>query len=165
MPWSSEWKWKCRRLLNSARTRQGPILGKSRSDAFRVHLNGWQGRSEPRDSPTPGAAPGDFLKSQAGAFANWRSFVKIVPILVVRRSQRLVDFSRNQLAWVGKPGKIGRVASHFILKNDLKRILRAEKKFGAVAQLGERSVRNAEVEGSIPFRSTYPVRTYVERHQ
>ena len=25
---------------------------------------------------------------------------------------------------------------------------------GAVAQLGERSVRNAEVEGSIPFRST-----------
>ena len=27
---------------------------------------------------------------------------------------------------------------------------------GAVAQLGERSVRNAEVEGSIPFRSTRP---------
>ena len=26
--------------------------------------------------------------------------------------------------------------------------------FGAVAQLGERSVRNAEVEGSIPFGST-----------
>jgi hypothetical protein len=26
--------------------------------------------------------------------------------------------------------------------------------YGAVAQLGERSVRNAEVEGSIPFRST-----------
>jgi hypothetical protein len=26
---------------------------------------------------------------------------------------------------------------------------------GAVAQLGERSVRNAEVEGSIPFRSTH----------
>ena len=25
---------------------------------------------------------------------------------------------------------------------------------GAVAQLGERRVRNAEVEGSIPFRST-----------
>ncbi len=25
---------------------------------------------------------------------------------------------------------------------------------GAVAQLGERGVRNAEVEGSIPFRST-----------
>src|SRR3989344_1677049 len=28
---------------------------------------------------------------------------------------------------------------------------------GAVAQLGERCVRNAEVEGSIPFRSTNPV--------
>ena len=27
---------------------------------------------------------------------------------------------------------------------------------GAVAQLGERCVRNAEVEGSIPFRSTIP---------
>ena len=26
--------------------------------------------------------------------------------------------------------------------------------FGAVAQLGERCVRNAEVEGSTPFRST-----------
>lgn len=26
---------------------------------------------------------------------------------------------------------------------------------GAVAQLGERSVRNAEVEGSIPFRSIF----------
>ena len=26
--------------------------------------------------------------------------------------------------------------------------------YGAVAQLGERCVRNAEVEGSIPFRST-----------
>ena len=26
---------------------------------------------------------------------------------------------------------------------------------GAVAQLGERSVRNAEVEGSTPFRSTF----------
>src|SRR3989304_7588708 len=29
-------------------------------------------------------------------------------------------------------------------------------KNGAVAQLGERCVRNAEVEGSIPFRSTNP---------
>ena len=29
-------------------------------------------------------------------------------------------------------------------------------KHGAVAQLGERCVRNAEVEGSIPFRSTNP---------
>ena len=28
-------------------------------------------------------------------------------------------------------------------------------KIGAVAQLGERSVRNAEVEGSIPFGSTF----------
>jgi hypothetical protein len=27
--------------------------------------------------------------------------------------------------------------------------------FGAVAQLGERCVRNAEVEGSTPFRSTF----------
>ena len=27
--------------------------------------------------------------------------------------------------------------------------------FGAVAQLGERSVRNAKVEGSNPFRSTH----------
>jgi hypothetical protein len=27
---------------------------------------------------------------------------------------------------------------------------------GAVAQLGERRVRNAKVEGSIPFRSTIP---------
>ena len=27
---------------------------------------------------------------------------------------------------------------------------------GAVAQLGERRVRNAKVEGSIPFRSTKP---------
>src|SRR5271166_4811057 len=33
-----------------------------------------------------------------------------------------------------------------LVKNDLPT--------GAVAQLGERSVRNAEVEGSIPFRST-----------
>ena len=31
--------------------------------------------------------------------------------------------------------------------------MRADKR-GAVAQLGERCVRNAEVEGSIPFRST-----------
>ncbi len=31
---------------------------------------------------------------------------------------------------------------------------KAGRHFGAVAQLGERSVRNAEVEGSIPFRST-----------
>ena len=29
-----------------------------------------------------------------------------------------------------------------------------KQKFGAVAQLGERSVRNAEVEGSTPFGST-----------
>jgi hypothetical protein len=28
---------------------------------------------------------------------------------------------------------------------------------GAVAQLGERRVRNAKVEGSIPFRSTNPL--------
>jgi hypothetical protein len=28
---------------------------------------------------------------------------------------------------------------------------------GAVAQLGERRVRNAKVEGSIPFRSTIPL--------
>ncbi len=28
-------------------------------------------------------------------------------------------------------------------------------RFGAVAQLGERCVRNAEVEGSTPFRSTF----------
>ena len=28
-------------------------------------------------------------------------------------------------------------------------------RFGAVAQLGERSVRNAKVEGSNPFRSTH----------
>ena len=42
---------------------------------------------------------------------------------------------------------------------------------GAVAQLGERRVRNAKVEGSIPFRSTtlletlYMWRTGCERHQ
>ena len=30
----------------------------------------------------------------------------------------------------------------------------AAEQFGAVAQLGERCVRNAEVEGSTPFRST-----------
>ena len=30
----------------------------------------------------------------------------------------------------------------------------AARRFGAVAQLGERCVRNAEVEGSTPFRST-----------
>lgn len=30
-------------------------------------------------------------------------------------------------------------------------------KHGAVAQLGERCVRNAEVEGSIPFRSTMQI--------
>ena len=35
---------------------------------------------------------------------------------------------------------------------------------GAVAQLGERRVRNAEVEGSIPFRSIgYPVGNLVDR--
>src|SRR5579863_6762254 len=33
----------------------------------------------------------------------------------------------------------------------------AHRVYGAVAQLGERRVRNAKVEGSIPFRSTrYP---------
>ena len=32
----------------------------------------------------------------------------------------------------------------------------AERLLGAVAQLGERGVRNAEVEGSSPFRSTCP---------
>jgi hypothetical protein len=31
---------------------------------------------------------------------------------------------------------------------------------GAVAQLGERRVRNAKVEGSIPFRSTIQIRSY-----
>ena len=31
---------------------------------------------------------------------------------------------------------------------------KAAEQFGAVAQLGERCVRNAEVEGSTPFRST-----------
>ena len=31
---------------------------------------------------------------------------------------------------------------------------------GAVAQLGERRVRNAKVEGSIPFRSTIKSTTY-----
>ena len=36
---------------------------------------------------------------------------------------------------------------------------------GAVAQLGERRVRNAKVEGSIPFRSTiFPVRAGVDDH-
>jgi hypothetical protein len=34
------------------------------------------------------------------------------------------------------------------------RLLYLERLFGAVAQLGERCVRNAEVEGSTPFRST-----------
>src|SRR5580704_4849728 len=34
------------------------------------------------------------------------------------------------------------------------RIRAATKRLGAVAQLGERCVRNAEVEGSTPFRST-----------
>ncbi len=33
---------------------------------------------------------------------------------------------------------------------------------GAVAQLGERSVRNAEVEGSIPFGSTLPLQGTVQ---
>jgi hypothetical protein len=33
--------------------------------------------------------------------------------------------------------------------------------FGGVAQLGERRVRNAKVEGSIPFSSTIPKRPVV----
>ena len=33
-------------------------------------------------------------------------------------------------------------------------MLESRASFGAVAQLGERRVRNAKVEGSIPFRST-----------
>jgi hypothetical protein len=33
-------------------------------------------------------------------------------------------------------------------------VLKCAPSRGAVAQLGERRVRNAEVEGSIPFRST-----------
>ena len=37
------------------------------------------------------------------------------------------------------------------------RIRAARKRSGAVAQLGERCVRNAEVEGSTPFRSTSQV--------
>ena len=40
------------------------------------------------------------------------------------------------------------------LRETCKRLI--GKDSGAVAQLGERSVRNAEVEGSIPFRSTKP---------
>ena len=32
-------------------------------------------------------------------------------------------------------------------------LMKNDSPAGAVAQLGERSVRNAEVEGSIPFRS------------
>ena len=37
--------------------------------------------------------------------------------------------------------------------------------YGVVAQLGERRVRNAKVEGSIPFRSTiFPVRAGVDDH-
>ena len=34
--------------------------------------------------------------------------------------------------------------------------------FGAVAQLGERSVRNAEVRGSIPLGSTYEIATIAQ---
>lgn len=38
-------------------------------------------------------------------------------------------------------------------------VLESRRSCGAVAQLGERRVRNAKVEGSIPFRSTiFPVR-------
>ncbi len=36
-------------------------------------------------------------------------------------------------------------------------VRRRAPRFGAVAQLGERRVRNAKVEGSTPFRSTYPL--------
>jgi hypothetical protein len=35
-------------------------------------------------------------------------------------------------------------------------MIRPPNGHGAVAQLGERRVRNAEVEGSIPFGSTIP---------
>ena len=35
-------------------------------------------------------------------------------------------------------------------------VLKSRRMIGAVAQLGERRVRNAKVEGSIPFRSTNP---------
>jgi hypothetical protein len=35
--------------------------------------------------------------------------------------------------------------------------------FGDVAQLGERGVRNAEVEGSIPFVSTNPAKPAANR--
>ena len=37
------------------------------------------------------------------------------------------------------------------------RVLYSMNQIGAVAQLGERCVRNAEVEGSTPFRSTSSV--------
>ena len=36
-------------------------------------------------------------------------------------------------------------------------------RFGGVAHLGERSVRNAEVEGSIPFVSTITETSFVSR--
>jgi hypothetical protein len=36
-------------------------------------------------------------------------------------------------------------------------MLESRALIGAVAQLGERRVRNAKVEGSIPFRSTNPL--------
>ena len=42
----------------------------------------------------------------------------------------------------------------FFWYNILVAVLWSEIEYGLVAQLGERRVRNAEVEGSIPFEST-----------
>ena len=49
-------------------------------------------------------------------------------------------------------------AFHFSLRRSIfdVTLMKNDPPAGAVAQLGERSVRNAEVEGSIPFRSTKP---------
>ena len=62
----------------------------------------------------------------------------------------------------GRAG-LGSFAPGFLLRAEYSpghgSVIESVARFGPIAQLGERRVRNAEVEGSIPFRSTISKRS------